>query len=438
MSEWIIRVEDLGKRYTVSHEQDALRYVTLREQLAERFKHLFRPVRSSKPATEDFWAVRGVTFEIQRGESVAIIGRNGAGKSTVLKILSRITDPTEGRVRLKGRVASLLEVGTGFHSELTGRENIYLNGAILGMGKAEIDRKFDAIVDFSGVEKFVDTPVKHFSSGMQVRLAFAVAAHLEPEILVVDEVLAVGDAAFQKKCLGKMQDITTEGRTVLFVSHDLAAVEKLCRRAILLDAGRLETDGPTAQTIARYQNNLVLGASADLTARTDRKGAGLVRFTKVQTLDENSIERNVFLSGKLLRVRLHYSGPSTKPLMNSRVSVTFNGWGKTYFLASTELYSDECLNLAPTGFIDCIVEDLPLSLGTYYLGIFIEVNGIIQDWLETTATLHVEDGNFYGTGKDYPLGWDGKTVLVRHRWEMPSEASPDAPDYSVPKTRALE
>jgi lipopolysaccharide transport system ATP-binding protein len=288
------------------------------------------------------------------------------------------------------------------------------------------------------VEKFVDTPVKRFSSGMQVRLAFAVAAHLEPEILVIDEVLAVGDAAFQKKCLGKMQDFASAGRTVIFVSHDLASVEKLCPRAILMDAGRVQTDGPTAQTIARYQDNLVTSASADLRIRNDRKGAGSVRFTKIQILDEKGIERSVFLSGKPLRVRLHYATHTSRPLMNSRVSVTFNGWGKTYFLASTELHSDQSLNLPPDGFIDCIVEELPLSLGTYYLGIFMEVNSVIQDWLESSATLHVEDGNFYGTGKDYPLGWDGKTVLVRHRWEIPTETSQAVPGRSLREKSSKE
>lgn len=428
MSDWIIKVEDLSKRYRLLHLEERRRYVTVRDVITDRFKRLLCRSRSAFTGREDFWALKDISFDIKQGETVAIIGRNGAGKSTLLKILSRITDPTAGRIRLKGWVSSLLEVGTGFHPELTGRENVYLNGAILGMNKKEIDRKFDAIIAFSGVEKFVDTPVKRFSSGMQVRLAFAVAAHLEPEILVVDEVLAVGDAAFQKKCLGKMQDVAGEGRTVLFVSHDLAAVEKLCSRGILLDGGRIQADGPTSQTIARYQDGLVQGASMDLATRLDRKGAGFVRFTAIQTLDENGKEQGVFLSGRPLRVRMHYRARAAKPLVNSRVSLTVNGWGKTYFLASTELHADDCLTLSPEGFIDCIVDELPLSLGAYYLGIFIEVNGIIQDWLDSAATLQVEDGNFYGTGKDYPIGWEGKTVLVRHRWELPAESSLAVPD----------
>lgn len=419
MSDWVISVEDVSKRYRLGSAKGARRQITFRDVLTDRFKRLVKPSSVVRATPHEFWALKDVSFQVAQGEAVAIIGRNGAGKSTMLKILSRITEPTKGRIRLRGRVASLLEVGTGFHLELTGRENIYLNGIILGMTKKEVDRKLDAIVAFSGVEEFLDTPVKRFSSGMQVRLAFAVAAHLEPEILIIDEVLAVGDAAFQKKCLGKMQDVAAEGRTVLFVSHDLAAVEKLCSRAILLDSGSCRADGPTSQTIAHYQDSLLRAASTDLSLREDRRGAGLVRFTRIQLLDERGREQRVFLSGKPLRVRLHYRATRDEVLANARVSVTFNGWGKTYFLASTELHRHESITLASDGFIDCVVDELPLSLGTYYLGPYVEVNGATQDSLDSAATLHVEDGNFYGTGKDYPLGWDGKTVLVRHRWETP-------------------
>src|ERR1700682_2569479 len=238
MSDSIIAVENLGKRYRIRHQREGRRYVALRDVLASKLASplwWFRQgARPSTESTEDFWALKDVSFEVKQGEAVGIIGRNGAGKSTLLKILSRITEPTEGRVTLRGRVASLLEVGTGFHPELTGRENIFLNGAILGMTRLEIRRKFDEIVAFAEIEKFLDTPVKRYSSGMYVRLAFAVAAHLEPDILGVDEVLAVGDANFQRKCLGKMKDVAGHGRTILFVSHDMSAVRRLCRRAILL------------------------------------------------------------------------------------------------------------------------------------------------------------------------------------------------------------
>ncbi len=252
-----IHAENLGKRYVIGHQRQ-VRRDTLGEALAhvargawQRVRHPLSPNREHV-SQEDIWALRNVGFEIEQGERVGIIGSNGAGKSTLLKILSRITPPTTGRVRLGGRVASLLEVGTGFHPELTGRENVYLNGAILGMTKKEIDRKYDEIVAFAGVEKFLDTPVKRFSSGMYVRLAFAVAAHLEPEILLVDEVLAVGDAAFQKKCLAKMREVAEHGRTVLFVSHNTAAIKKLCERTLWIDQGTLVEEGPSAQVVMNY------------------------------------------------------------------------------------------------------------------------------------------------------------------------------------------
>lgn len=259
----VITVETLGKKYTLSHQRQQP-YVALRDVITDSCKNFGMkfvspflrqsPVTDHQsPTSEEFWALNDVSFEVKKGDRIGIIGRNGAGKSTLLKVLSRITEPTTGSVRIKGRVASLLEVGTGFHPELTGRENIYLNGAILGMSRAEITRRFDEIVDFAEIEKFLDTPVKRFSSGMYVRLAFAVAAHLEPEILVVDEVLAVGDAQFQKKCLGKMKEVSTcEGRTVLFVSHNLQAVRQLCSRCLLLQSGQLVADSTPVQAIGSY------------------------------------------------------------------------------------------------------------------------------------------------------------------------------------------
>ena len=262
MSDVVIRAENLGKKYLIGHQAKAERYVALRDVVARTAKGFVRSARDmvqgrqlvAGDEIEEFWALKDVNLEIKRGDVVGIIGRNGAGKSTLLKILSRITEPSTGRVEIKGRVASLLEVGTGFHPELTGRENIYLNGAILGMSRAEIKRKFEEIVAFAEVEKFLDTPVKHYSSGMYVRLAFAVAAHLEPEILVVDEVLAVGDAEFQKKCLGKMGEVAGHGRTVLFVSHNMGALARLCMSALFLKGGRLQFYGSTEAAIAAYIN----------------------------------------------------------------------------------------------------------------------------------------------------------------------------------------
>ncbi len=264
MSDVVIRAEGLGKKYLIGHQAQAERYTALRDVVARTAKGLVRSARDMLQGRqlvvgdeiEEFWALKDVNFEIKRGDVIGVIGRNGAGKSTLLKILSRITEPSTGRVEIKGRVASLLEVGTGFHPELSGRENIYLNGAILGMSRAEIKRKFDEIVDFAEVEKFLDTPVKHYSSGMYVRLAFAVAAHLEPEILVVDEVLAVGDAEFQKKCLGKMGEVAGAGRTVLFVSHNMAAIRALCEASILLQAGTLVSRGSTSAVLESYMASI--------------------------------------------------------------------------------------------------------------------------------------------------------------------------------------
>jgi lipopolysaccharide transport system ATP-binding protein len=255
MSDPVLRAESIGKKYQLggnTRDDSRYSYRTLRETLADGTRKLFNRRNRRNGVGEEFWALRGINFEVEQGQVVGIIGRNGAGKSTLLKILSRITEPTTGKVHIKGRVASLLEVGTGFHPELTGRENIYLNGAILGMSRAEIQRKFDTIVEFAEVEEFLDTPVKRYSSGMYVRLAFAVAAHLDPEILVIDEVLAVGDAEFQKKCLGKMNQLSQrEGRTVLFVSHQMNAVERLCSRVLWLDKGTLQMDSVDVDQVVR-------------------------------------------------------------------------------------------------------------------------------------------------------------------------------------------
>ena len=271
MSTPAIEIENLGKRYMLTAARQRSRqhhYVALRDVITDRLKKLVVRDKTAPPRHEEFWALDGVSFTVNQGDRIGIIGRNGAGKSTLLKILSRITEPTRGRITITGRVASLLEVGTGFHPELTGRENIYLNGAILGMTHEEIRRRFDEIVAFAEVEKFLETPVKRYSSGMYVRLAFAVAAHLEPEILIVDEVLAVGDAEFQKKCLGKMEQVSKEGRTVLFVSHDMQSISLLTSRAVFLDRGKVEAVGPTSEVISAYLSHGA-GAVAEYTAPPD-------------------------------------------------------------------------------------------------------------------------------------------------------------------------
>ena len=314
MSDLAIRVENLGKQYRIGAAQK--RHSTLRDaigdwrlEIGNWIKRIARPTSNFQPPTSNstIWALKDVSFDVQRGEVVGIIGRNGAGKSTLLKILSSITKPTEGRVTLNGRVGSLLEVGTGFHAELTGRENIFLNGAILGMSKRDIERKFDEIVAFAEVEKFIDTPVKHYSSGMYVRLAFAVAAHLEPEILVVDEVLAVGDAQFQKKCLGKMGDVAKEGRTVLFVSHNMQAVTSLCSRGIQLEEGNLARDADALTAVREY---MVSGASGDgqviWQVREHAPGDELFRLRSIRLLKQDGQHSIRFQSGEPIRVRMEF------------------------------------------------------------------------------------------------------------------------------------
>jgi lipopolysaccharide transport system ATP-binding protein len=309
MNDIAIQVRNLGKQYRVGQY---VGYRTLRESLVNVFSAPFRRYRREGEGENEAnytWALKDVTFDVKQGEVIGIIGRNGAGKTTLLRVLTRITDPTSGSAEIYGRVGSLLEIGSGFHPELTGRENIFLNGAVLGMRKAEIQRKFVEIVEFSGVEKFIDTPLKRYSSGMQVRLAFSVAAHLEPEILLVDEVLAVGDIAFQKKCLGKMQDVSQQGRTVLFVSHNMQAVRSLCPRSILLKEGSVVVDGPTNDTIMGYYNDLgLLAVDADASIRTPdrRRGSGAVRFTKINIQDESGKECSSFAMGSTIRLVLSY------------------------------------------------------------------------------------------------------------------------------------
>ncbi len=288
MSNTIIKVENLSKSYILKH-QNTENYTALRDVITNKAKSIFNSSAKTASATsEEFWALRDLSFDVEQGDRVGIIGRNGAGKSTLLKVLSRIVSPTKGRITIDGRVSSLLEVGTGFHPELSGRENIYLNGSILGMNKAEITRKFDEIVTFAEVERFLDTPVKRYSSGMYVRLAFAVAAHLEPEILIVDEVLAVGDAEFQKKCLGKMQDISSEGRTVLFVSHNMAAISSLCNKAIVLEKGTLFESGPADKIINSYLHR---GERNTGETRDDSPAASnaKLKIRSVKILNENRV-----------------------------------------------------------------------------------------------------------------------------------------------------
>lgn len=348
MSDAIITVEGLGKKYRIAHQGERQRYVALRDVLAQKLAAPFKFLRgagrwqmadrgkavpqislpnSQLPASraamrEDFWALRDVSFEVKRGEVVGIIGRNGAGKSTLLKILSRITEATVGRVHLKGRVASLLEVGTGFHPELTGRENIFLNGAILGMSRVEIRRKFDEIVAFAEVEKFLDTPVKRYSSGMYVRLAFAVAAHLEPEILIVDEVLAVGDAEFQKKCLGKMESVATEeGRTVLFVSHNMGAVTQLCSRGILIAGGHVKASASAEEVVRLYSQGAASSAVADLSRSFRGPLAGKLHFRSLRVGADQEAQAQMIPPSSTIHIEVTVESSTDVPAFRTTLAV---------------------------------------------------------------------------------------------------------------------
>src|SRR3989442_1696931 len=369
MSDVVIKAEGLGKKYVIGHQAESGGYVALRDVLTHnvrnmwhKTKDLFRgdvPVQGD--SREDIWALRDINFEIRQGEVVGIIGRNGAGKSTLLKILSRITEPTEGRVFVKGRMASLLEVGTGFHPELTGRENIFLNGSILGMTRAEIKSKFDEIVTFAEVEKFLDVPVKRYSSGMYVRLAFAVAAHLEPEILVVDEVLAVGDAEFQLKCLGKMQEVSTGGRTVLFVSHNMAAVRRLCARGIYLVNGRVEFEGRVDKVIDKYLAGV--GAQQALFQPQSRNGFAL---HDIRVCESGSyVPKSSVVFGADYELHFRISIPQDSFRVNPVVRV-YNSSGT---LVSSICAPEEGVNGAPDGTSDWIVRlsSLQLMPGPYSL-----------------------------------------------------------------------
>jgi lipopolysaccharide transport system ATP-binding protein len=356
MAEIAIRVEGISKSYEIARSLVRQPYKTLQEELIGLPKKLFGGARTE--TKETFWALDDVTFDVKEGEVVGIIGRNGAGKSTLLKILSRITEPTKGKAEIYGRVGALLEVGTGFHAELTGRENIFLSGAILGMRKQEIARQFDAIVDFAEVEQFIDTPIKRYSSGMYMRLAFAVSAHLEPEILLVDEVLAVGDAAFQKKCLGKMEDVAEQGRTVFFVSHNTQAVRQLCTRGILLERGRVISDGPTDSVLAVYNQRLResrIDADTGINNPQNRRGSGAVRFSAVSVEEPDGEERYTFSMGDTVRVKMSFI--AHRELRGLAVFVGFrSGVSRELLTSARHVVTDAPV---PAGTVGTVSVDLP-------------------------------------------------------------------------------
>lgn len=428
----IITVENLSKAYRIGMVDEIHDTVmgAAKSIVTAPFKNLRNLQRlntdSDHHHQDTLWALRDVCFEVNEGDVVGIIGRNGAGKSTLLKILSRITEPTSGRAVIRGRVSSLLEVGTGFHPELTGRENIYMNGTILGMTKREIDRKFAEIVDFSGVEKFLDTPTKRYSSGMQIRLGFAVAAHLEPEVMIVDEVLAVGDAEFQKKCIGKMHDVAESGRTVLFVSHNMGLLQQICQKGVLLVDGSVALAGTLRETIQLYLETLNRSSQGDLSKRTDRRGAGGIRVNRIDIFTEVGHPPGMLETGKPANFCFHLD----RALPRTDVSFVIHdakGVEVTAFHTKRRAPHDDLEQTSQV--VTCSIDELPLLSGRYSLAVSIWSNGQIQDRVDSAIQFDVENGLFHGRSFANPSVIPG-SVCIPHRWIAVAEPSAVAADHS--------
>jgi len=378
----VIEIENISKKFKIHGSREE--YLSLRDSFQQVFK------RNSK---EDFFALKDVNFNVSEGESIGIIGKNGAGKSTLLKIISKITPPTTGSITYRGRVASLLEVGTGFHQELTGRENIFMNGSILGMKRSEIKTNFDAIIDFAGVEKFIDTPLKHYSSGMQLRLAFAVAAFLENEILIIDEVLAVGDAEFQKKCIGKMGEVSKSGRTLLFVSHNMAALKNLCTRGILLKDSTVNFDGNINKAIDLYNEVFTSGITTFNFENSARN-----RGVKFITFKECTLDKPTYFpdSSFAISFKLKHSQPDI-PIHSMHIAAfIFDSLGNIVYQLSSMLLKDITVNFSENEKYSFVVDKLNLNAGVYYIGCWLQGNGIEQDYVEGQVSFEVSEGNIYG------------------------------------------
>jgi lipopolysaccharide transport system ATP-binding protein len=417
--DYAVRVASLGKKYELGQMQAG--YTLLTEALAERVKSMGRRGRAQR---EELWAVQDVSFDVEHGERLGIIGHNGAGKSTLLKLLARVTPPSRGEIRLRGRVGALLEVGTGFNGQLTGRENIFLNGAILGMSRSEIAKKFEEIVSFAEVERFIDTPVKRYSSGMYLRLAFAVAAHLEPEVLIVDEVLSVGDLRFQEKCIGRMEEVASEGRTVLFVSHNLAAVTNLCPRSILMSGGRKVVEGPTKDVVSEYVRGVRAGSELSLEERTDRQGTGRLRFTSVR-FEVAGSAADVAYSGHDLDVIARYESEDQGRLRSGQFAIAvYTMLGALMLQCESASVRGEFDELPSRGEVRLKLPRCPLPAGQFFVSLFAHVGGEVADWISEAAQLTVASGDFYGTGR-LPAE-SHTTILVDQHWDVAEDqAGPD-------------
>lgn len=428
MSEINISIKGLGKKYNIAHHRGG--YVALRDIVTEAFRHpidfIAHKARNvfGKNNKEDFWALSDINLDIYKGEAIGIIGANGAGKSTLLKILSKITPPTTGEIILKGRVSSLLEVGTGFHPELTGRENIFLNAAILGMTRKEMAKKFDAIVAFSGVEKFLDTPVKYYSSGMYVRLAFSVAAHMEPDILIIDEVLAVGDAEFQKKCLGKMDEVTkTAGRTVIFVSHNMSAIQSLCDRAVLLENGKVKEIGPAGEIVAKYlKANPLTQEAGTLKLRNDRRGRGNVKLTSFFVEDQNGKKVSSIKTGGSYVFCFTYETTNKQPVKGLSLAIAFLMENGAPLTLNSSRDTRQDFPLAPSsGTIRCrIAQKFPLAEGMYRIAANLFSEGEQEDFIRNLGVFEVEYGDFFGTG----IQTRHSPIFLEQDWSITEERQP--------------
>jgi lipopolysaccharide transport system ATP-binding protein len=419
MADIAIQAEGLGKRYNLGLAAHG--YGSLRESVSNAVRDSlgrFGRQRGERLKMETLWALQDVSMTINAGEVVGLIGHNGAGKSTLLKVLSRIVEPTTGWADVTGRAGSLLEVGTGFHPELTGRENIFLNGAILGMRRAEIRQRFDEIVAFADIERFLDTPVKRYSSGMSVRLAFAVAAHLEPEILLVDEVLAVGDAAFQRKSLAKMNEVAQGGRTVIFVSHNLATIQSLCERGVLLERGRVIADAPVKDAVDSYLAALEQSASDDLLTRTDRDGRAWEesRIAKVGIYDTSSGHADVAVGGRPAKIVVEVT--EVLPMMGCQITI-LNSLGHPVTSFDSEVSAASDVHDGELGRrIECEIESLPLVPGRYRIDVLLMGRQEIQDGLLAAAFFDVEAGVI--DGRPMPAAGADGDVVVPHTWRLPN------------------
>jgi lipopolysaccharide transport system ATP-binding protein len=415
MARPIIEVEGISKRYSIGKKQS---YGSLREEIMQAIASPFKRSGRASRKSDSIWVLKDIGFELQEGEVLGIIGRNGAGKSTLLKILSRITEPTKGRIKMRGRVASLLEVGTGFHPELTGRENIFLNGALLGMGNVEIRSKFDEIVAFSEIEKFLDTPVKRYSSGMYVRLAFAVAAHLEPEILIIDEVLAVGDSAFQEKCLGKVGDMAGGGRTVLFVSHNMAAVSKLCTRGLYLDDGVIAGSGAVDDVIGKYASSATPelgGGPVQITDNLSHRGSVDFTIDAIKVTRADGVEITRLNTGDSIKIRVEYTANERLGSPNLFIICKTGMDAKIFQLSNGPISGYNIDEVYGKGFFELLINDIPLVGGTYFLDVGF-ARGTIERYfiIDKAVKLIVSPTDVYGSGLE--LDNSRGLVAVSHKW----------------------